>query len=152
MARILGLFPGALVAAKGGLSANAFYRQLQSEGLGGRRSEVLALFKVAKKIVTVSPHEAFRDITQVPSGAELPPWPTKTATGVIQNVTILYRDRATGSIKQTFYRVSTASGVTREQAMAQAVSAYSASADAYGQDLIGAVHTSAYSLTPLADE
>jgi hypothetical protein len=152
MARILGLFPGALVAAKGGLSANAFYRQLQSEGLGGRRSEVLALFKTAKKIVTVSPHEAFQDVTQVPRGTEVPPWPTKTATGIAQNISILYRDRATGSIKQTYYRVTTPNGITREQAMAQAVSAYAESAEMYGQDLIGAVHTSAYSLTPSADE
>jgi hypothetical protein len=151
MARILGLFPGALVAAKGGISANAFYRQVQAEGIGGRRSEVLALFSAAKRIVTVSPHEAFRDISQVPSGTEVPGWPTKTATGIAQNVTILYRDRATGGIKQTYYRVTTENGITREQAMAQAVSAYSDNAESYGQDLIGAVHTSAYTLTPQAD-
>lgn len=150
MASILGLFPAALVAAKGGISANAFYRQVQSEGRGGRRSEVLNLFKTAKRITTVSPHEPFRDISQVPAGNEAPSWPTREATGIAQNVTILYRDKATGDIKQTYYRVTTPNGVTREQAMAQAVSAYSEHADAYGQDLIGAVHTSTYTLTPQA--
>ena len=144
MAAILGLFPGALIAAKGGMSANAFYREVQALGIGGRRSEVLALFKVAKSVTTVAPHEPFKDITRVPSGNELAPWPVKEPKGVVQNVTILYRDRTTGNIKQTYYRVSTANGITREQALAQAVDAYSEHADSYGQDLIGAVHTSAY--------
>jgi hypothetical protein len=144
MAAILGLFGPALVAAKGGVSANAFYRQVKDEGIAGRRSEVLNLFKIAKRITTVSQDEPFRDITQVPNGNELAPWPVKNPAGVSQNVTILYRDRTTGDIKQTYYRVTTENGVTREQALAQAVGAYSEHAESYGQDLIGAVHTSSY--------
>lgn len=149
MARILGLFPAALTAARGGMSANAFYRELQDLGLGGRRSEVLSLFKIAKSITVRSADEPFRGIESVPRGNELAPWPVKNPNGVMQNVSIAYRDKATGELKQTFYRVVTPNGITREEAMARAISAYSDAADRYGQELIGAVHTSSYIQTPL---
>lgn len=107
---------------------------------------MLNLWKIAKSITTASPQEPFRDITKAPSANETSPWPVKNAGGVIQNVTLAYRDRTTGEIKQTFYRVKSENGVTRETAMAQAIQAYSDTADDYDQDLIGAVHTSSYSL------
>lgn len=148
MARILGAFPAALIASRGGLSANAFYRELQAQGFGARRSEVLQLFKIAKTITTASPEEPFRDITLVPDSSQLQSWPTKKATGIRQNVTITYRDRTTGQIKQTFWSTINSSPLTREQAIATAIDAYSEHAEAYDQDLIGAVHTSAYNLEP----
>lgn len=148
MARVLGLFPSALVAARGGMSANAYYRELQSLGTGARRSEVLNLYRIAKGIVTRSPDEPFRDITQVPSGADIVPWPSKKATGVRQTVTLLYRDRTTGHINQTYWSTVTPNGITREEALATATDAYSEHAENYDQDLIGAVHTSSAMLTP----
>jgi|SRR6185312_342018 len=152
MARILGVFPSALIAARGGMSANAFYRQLQSLGLGARRGEVLALYRQAKSIVSKSGTDVFNDPTLIPSGQDLQSWPTRSATGVAQNVTLAYRDRTTGEISTTYYRVTSEEGVTREQAVAQAVSAYSDASDRYNQDLIGAVHTSAYQLIPTGVE
>jgi hypothetical protein len=151
MARVLSAFPSALIAARGGLSANAFARQLQSEGLGVRRSELLQLYKTAVGIVARTAEEPFRDLNSVPTAAERGTWPTRDATGVAQTVTLTYRDRTTGTIKQTWYRTVTPNGVTRGEAVARAISAYSDSADNYEQDLIGAVHTSAYNLTPFTD-
>lgn len=148
MARILGAFPAALLAARGGMSGNAFYRQLQSLGLGARRSEVLALYKEAKAIVSKTGDEVFADPTLVPTAAELQVWPTAKATGIAQNVTLTYRDRTTGEISKTYYRVSSDEGVTREEAISQAISAYSDAMERYKQELIGAVHTSAYRLVP----
>lgn len=150
MARILAAFPSALIAAEGGMSANAFYRQLQSEGMGARRSETLALFRIAKSIVARSPNEIFRDIAQAPTNEDLQVWPTKKATGIQQNVTLVYRDRTTGTLSRTFYRTTSETGIPREQAMAQAIDAYQGSADEYNQDLIGAVHTSSYRLIPFS--
>lgn len=146
MARVLGLFPSALAASAGGMSERAWERQVRAAGLGARSSEMLNLWKIAKSITTASPQEPFRDISKVPAANETSPWPVKNAGGVIQNVTLAYRDRTTGEIKQTFYRVKSENGVTRETAMAQAIQAYSDTADDYDQDLIGAVHTSSYSL------
>jgi len=148
MARILGLFPAALIAAKGGLSANAFYREQQQLGFGARRSEVLQLFKIAKSVTTASASEPFEDVTRAPNASTLAAWPTKSATGIRQNVTLTYRDRTTGHIKQTFYSTLNDQPISREAAISQAIDAYSEHAESYGQDLIGAVHTSAYNLVP----
>ena len=148
MARILGLFPSALIAARGGMSANAFYRQLRDLGLAARRSEVLALYRDAKAIVSHSGDEVFQDPDLAPDPANLQIWPTRTAVGVKQTVTLHYRDTTTGEIIKTYYSVSSPNGVTRSEAVDQAISSYSDAADRYGQDLIGAIHTSAYRLTP----
>lgn len=144
MARILGLFPAALTAARSEMSANAFAREVQSQGLGARRSEVLALYRVARGIVARNAEEPFRPQQSVPQGDEMGIWPVKNPSGIMQTVTITYRDRATGQIKQTWWSTVTPNGITRERAVAQAIDAYSEHAEAYEQDLIGAVHTSAY--------
>jgi hypothetical protein len=148
MARILGLFPSALIAARGGMSANAFYRQLQSLGLAARRSEVLSLYRNAVSIVSAAADQVFEDPDQVPNPATLKVWPTAKSTGVKQTVTLQYRDKTTGEISKTYYSVTSPNGITRSEAVDQAISAYSDKADSYGQDLIGAVHTSAFRLTP----
>ena len=148
MARILGLFPAALIAAQGGMSANQFYREQQELGYGARRSEVLNLFSIAKSVTTARPQEPFANPTGVPQLGPKDDWPTKNATGIRQNVTLVYRDRTTGQIKQTFYSTVNNQAISREAAVSQAIDAYSEHADSYGQDLIGAVHTSAYNLTP----
>jgi hypothetical protein len=131
------------------MSANAYYRELRSEGLSARRTEVLQLFKIAKSITTRSGEEALRNPDEIPSGDELSVWPTKNATGIKQNVTLTYRDKTTGEIKQTWWSTVTEEGMTRAEAMAAATNAYAGNAESYGQELIGAVHTSAYRLVPL---
>lgn len=148
MARILGLFPSALIAARGGLSANAYYNELRDLGIAARRSEVLSLFKIAKSITTGSPDEPFRNIYDVPTSDELTTWPSKKSEGVAQTVTLTYRDMTTGQIQQTWWRTVTPNGITREEALATAIDAYSEHAESYNQELIGAVHTSAYRMTP----
>jgi hypothetical protein len=148
MARILGLLPSALIAAKGGMSASAWYRELQREGIAPRRTEALQLFKTAKEITTRTPEEPFRPLNQVPSGRDIAQWPSRNATGIAQTVTLTYRDRITGQVQQTWWRTVTPNGITREQAIATAIDAYSEHADQYEQDIIGAIHTSAYALVP----
>ena len=148
MAAILGSFPAALRAAREGMSANAFYRQLQSLGVGARRSEVLQLYKTAMGVLWTHPEEPFRPQNEVPTGSDLALWPTRREAGVAQTVTLTYRDRITGQIKQTWWTIKTESGIARETAIAQAIDAYSEHAESYSQDLIGAVHTSAYRYSP----
>lgn len=151
MARILAAFPSSLIAAREGMSANAFYRELQSLGLGARRSEVLALYRISRSLVARSPDEPFRDITQAPTWGEVQTWPTKNATGIRQTVALTYRERSTGAISQTWYSVSSDQPIVREEVMARAIDAYSEHADRYNQDLIGVVHTSTYRLQPIRE-
>lgn len=148
MPSILGALGAALNAASAGLSANAFDRALREAGMGARRSEVLELYKLANGIISRNPTEPFNDITQAPLAEHMAPWPTKKAEGVQQVVTLIYRDRITGKILPTYYRVSSENGIVRETAMATAINAYADHAETYGQDLVGAVHTSVYRLTP----
>lgn len=137
-------------AVQQGMSANAFDRQLRELGLGARRSEVLALYKAAAGIVSRSPSEPFQDIRQNPASNPLPEWPTAKATGIHQTVALIYRDRTTGAILQTYWGTSSELGVTREEALATAINAYSDHADEYNQDLIGAVHIASYQNVPMA--
>jgi hypothetical protein len=148
MARILGAFPSALIAARGGMSANSWIKEMSSLGMAGRRSEMLQLYKTALGIVSRTADEPFRPLNQAPTADQMGTWPTKNKTGIAQTVTLTYRDKATGTIKQTWYRTVNPTAITRERAVAEAINSYSDSADRYGQELIGAVHTSAYNLSP----
>lgn len=148
MPRILGLLPSALLAARQGATASEYYAALRSRGMAPRSSEAYRLYGIAKNIVSRSGDEPFKPIDQVPTGEDLVAWPSKGATGVSQTVSLTYRDKATGVLKQTWWRTVSPNGITREQAVSTAIDAYAEHADRYGQDLVGAVHTSAYLLTP----
>lgn len=150
MPKILGSFPAALIAARNNMSANAFYRTLQQLDMGARRGEVLALYKVARDIISRETDEPFRPISQIPSPGDLTPWPTVSASGVRQTVAIVYREKATGHISRVWWSTVTPNGITRERAMATAIGAYQEHAEAYNQELIGAVHAGAHELVPMS--
>lgn len=148
MARILGAFPAALIAARGGMSQNALIRQLRSLGVGARESEVRALYRLAQQTLKNSPEEAFADPSLVPDLATASPWPTVSASGVRQAVEVTYRQKATGTLITVPYQVSSESGVTRQEAINAAIQAYESKAEQYGQELVGAIHTKTFQLTP----
>lgn len=148
MPRVLGLFPAALVAARGGISANAFYRQLQAEGIAPRRAETLQLFKVARNIVDKSEAEAFRDIRRIPTASEIAQWPTRFRSGFLQNVVVTTRDKSTGQITAKTLSIKSEQPITREAAIAKAVSLASENSENYNQEIVGAVHVATYELVP----
>lgn len=148
MARVLGLFPSALIAASQNAGAGVFYRTLRALGVAPRQSEAYALYKQAKAITSAQGHDVFEPLNENPASNVLPVWPTRSATGVRQNVQLVYRDRTTGQMSKTYFSVTSDNGVTREEAISQAISAYASNAEQYNQDLIGAVHTSAYRMSP----
>lgn len=148
MARVLGLFPAALNAARGGMSANAFYRELQSEGIAPRRSEALQLYKIARTVVTRSEDEPFKPTSAVPTAGDIAQWPTRIRSGIIQNVVITLRDKTTGQVTSKPLSIKVEQAITRDAAIAKAVDLASEHADSYNQEIIGAVHTSTYELSP----
>ena len=149
MARILGLWPSALRAARAGITAQEWYKILQVQKLAPRRSEANTLFRHAVAMVASSGDEIGKRQSERPRISDMEVWPTKTATGVRQTVTMLYRDRTTGHIQQTFWSVTSPKGITRREAVSRAIDAYATNADAYNQDLIMAVHSSARRMVPL---
>ena len=146
MARVLGLWNSAVKAAKGGLNASQWYSMLRDQGIAPRSSEAFALFRIAVKVAAGQPWEIGANQKAVPRVRPGQNWPTKRATGVRQNVSLAYRNRTTGVITQTFWSVISPKGVTRESAVQEAIQSYASNAEAYDQDLIMAVHTSAYGL------
>jgi hypothetical protein len=148
VAKILGAYPAALIAARNGLSGAEFIRYLRAAGQGARESEVRALLKVAYQTLRNNPDEAFGDPNAVPDFNTASPWPTVSATGVRQAVELTYRQRATGTLITVPYQVSSEEGVTRSEAIEKAIEAYARQAETYGQDLIGAVHTKTFKLIP----
>jgi hypothetical protein len=148
MARVLGLLPSALRAARAGLTASEWYKILRIQGIAPRQAEAYKLYAQAVDLVANAPNEIGQPLSRKPVVSTLPSYPTKNATGVMQTVTILYRNRTTGVIDKVFYRVTSKTGVSRQKAIKDAIEAYAGQATRYDQDLIGAVHSSAYNLTP----
>lgn len=148
MARILGLLPSALRAARAGLTASEWYKILRIQGIAPRQSEAYKLYSQAVALVANAPNEIGQPQSRKPVVSQLPVYPTKSATGVMQTVTLLYRNRTTGIIDQVFYRVTSKTGVSRANAVKKAIEAYAGQADRYNQEMIGAVHSSAYRMEP----
>lgn len=148
MAKILGLFPQALIAARGGMSQNQFIRTMRAVGEGARDSEMRNLYRIALQTLKTSPDEPFADPNAVPDRAQASPWPTLVATGLKQAVEVTYRVRATGTLVTVPYQVSSQNGVTRQEAVDAAINAYASKAEAYGQEFVGAVHTKVFVMVP----
>lgn len=148
MARILGLYPAALIAARGGLSGAEFIRTMRGMGLAARDSEMRALLKTAQSALKANPDEPFADPDAVPDISSASPWPTVSARGMKQAVQLTYRQRSTGTLVTVPYQVTSENGVTRAEAIAKAIEAYQTKADEYDQELVGAVHTKTFVLTP----
>lgn len=148
MARILGAFPAALIAARGGMSIRAFQRELRAAGMGARDTEVSALYKLAQQTLQRSGDDLFGNPDLVPDLETAKPWPTISATGVKQAVEITYRQKGTGILVTVPYQVTSENGVTRQEAIETAVNAYASQAERYNQELVGAVHTKTFRLVP----
>ena len=148
MARILGLMPSALRAARAGLTATEWYKLLRVQGIAPRQSEAYKLYSQAVGLVSNAPNEIGARQSEKPRMSELSVYPTKNATGMMQTVTLMYRNKTTGTFNTVFYRVTSKTGVTRATAVKKAVDAYAGQAENYDQELIAAVHSSAYRMEP----
>lgn len=148
MARVLGLWNSALRAARGGMNASQWYEQLRRQGIAPRSSEAYALFKIAVQVHSTAGQELTRDQTVVPRPGPNDSWPSRKARGIRQGVTLTYRNRTTGTNVVSYWSVISEKGITRQEAVQRAIAAYADHAEAYDQDLIMAVHSSAKRLVP----
>lgn len=143
-----GLIPSALRAVGEGLSANQWAAALRESGAGIRRQVALRIYGQARALAAEYGQEPTRPISDRPDASTARQWPTRASSGVLQTVQLFYRERVTGNIVQRFYNVKTAEGLTREEAISQAINANTGNAARYQQELIGAVHTGVALLTP----
>jgi hypothetical protein len=135
------VIPFAIKAAQAGYSANAFVRALADAGAGMRRAVALKVFAQGRALAAEYRQEPSRPLNAVPTFSESRQWPTRDSSGVLQTVQLTYRERVTDRLVTRFYNVKTAGGITRQEAIDQAVAANSDNADRYQQVLVGAVHT-----------
>lgn len=140
--------PWALAFAKAGKSASAFIREMRRLGLGARDSEMRKIFRIAQEVVSRAADEVFRPLSRKPRVSSLPPWATKYATGVRQNVQLIYRNKTTGELTSTYWSVHSDKGVTRQEAIDRAISEYSVHDQEYNSELQSALHVSAFRLVP----
>lgn len=84
-----------------------------------------------------------------PVAAEIKTWTTKRATGFIQQVEVLVRDKATGQVISVPFSVTGKTLVSRRNALQQALSVYSdENATKYNQTVLGAIYTGTYQAVP----
>jgi hypothetical protein len=144
-----GLFGSAVRAAGEGLSASAWLRALQEAGTGIRRQTGLRLFAEARRVSAEAGEEPTRDLGQRPRLDEMPPVATRASEGVLQTVRLVYRERVTGNLRVVFHSTKSEAGITRQEAIDNAIDEYAAHSEEYQTTLVGAVHTSAVRLTPV---
>lgn len=149
------LIPFAIKAANAGYSANRFARELTAAGAGIRRAVALKVFQEGRRLAAEYRQEPLRPLGQVPTFAESRQWPTRDSAGVLQTVQLIYREKVTGNVLVRYYSVKSAEGVTRGEAIAQAIAAYNSAPPAVAggsrpeqADLIDAVHVGTALLVP----
>lgn len=140
--------PWALKFAKEQKSASAFIAAMRKLKIAGRDSEMRAIYRIAQEVVSRGTTEPFQPLNRKPRYNTLPPWGTKYATGVRQNVELVYRNRTTGEYKVTFWSVHSDRGITRQEAIERAIAEYSVHDQEYNSTLESTLHVSAFRLRP----
>lgn len=148
MARITDVHQYVVRAAREGVTPSELLRALRAAGMGTRESELRALYKTILQQASKSKGEIYAPVNEVPDFTNAQPWVTVSKRGVSQAVEITYRQRSTGTQVTVPYRVNSETGVTRQQAIDKAIEAYKMRAEQYDQELVGAVHTKTYRLSP----
>ena len=133
-----------------GLSGNQILGLFREFGLGMRTQEFYRLFGAASRVVAEAGPEATRPLSERPTLAEAPPVPASSSAepGMIQTVRLIYRENVTGNRREVYYNVKTAEGITRQEAINQAIDAYALHSEKYPTTLEAAAHTSAVRIVP----
>jgi hypothetical protein len=84
-----------------------------------------------------------------PVASEIKTWTTSKATGYVQQVEVLVRDRGTGEIVSVPYSAMGRNLRSRRAVLSEALSVYSdENATKYNQQVLGAVYTGTYQAVP----
>jgi len=145
------IYPGwaATSSIKEGLSANEGLRQFREAGGRIGRSAWLALRAEAGAALAARPAEMAASLTGIPSGTEVTTFSTVKATGVIQQVEVLYRVKGTDTVVNRPFSVKGAAMVSRQDAINAALDTMSAAQqdNKYEEQVVlGAVYVGSYEL------
>lgn len=139
-----------LRGAQEGLSGNQMIAALRQAGIGMRRQQFYRLWGTATAAVREAGVEPTRPLDQVPTLSESTPFPAgrKAEPGYLQTVRLVYLEPMTGKYRVVYHSTKSAAGVTRQQAITNAIDAYAAHSEEYETTLVGAAHTSTLRIVP----
>lgn len=94
--------------------------------------------------------EAAAPLNRRPTGDEVQTMSTRTASGFLQQVEVLVRNRQTGEVEAKPFSVTGDRLVSRGAAVSQALDTFAAGVEEgnYSEQVLGAVHVGAYELVP----
>lgn len=139
-----------LRAIRQDLSGAQTLRLFREFGLGMRTQEFYALWGQAQVVVREAGEEPTRPLDQVPTLAESAPVAAgpRAEAGVIQTVRLTYRENVTGKLRVVYHSTKSDEGITRQEAINNAISSYAAHSAEYETSLLAAAHTSAIRIVP----
>lgn len=135
-------------AAKAGKSANQAYEDLHAAGEGMRRATFLKLYASIQADLAQQAHEITQPLDIKPYASQIRAYDTKVQSGYMQYVDVYVRDQATGEVYSVPYGHRTDDLLTRADVIETALFNYSAHAESYGQQILGATYTSTYLFVP----
>lgn len=140
--------PYAVRALRQGLSARAGLSAFRAAGGHVADRTWYRLYSEAKASVADRVNELGRPLNRRPTASERTMFSTRGARGVLQQIEVFVRDKATGQVEVLPYSVTSRGGVTRQEAIDEALSVIGDRADGYGQVVLGALHVAAYQMVP----
>lgn len=140
-----------LRAVREGYSASQTLSLFRQFGLGMRTQNFYRLWGQAEVVHREAGAEATRPLEMVPTLAESPPIAARPGAdpGVLQTVRLVYREAVTGNLRTVYHSTKSAEGITRQEAINQAIDAYQSHSEEYQTTLVAAAHTSAIRIVPM---
>lgn len=134
-----------------GASGARILSMFREFGIGMRTQSFYRLFGQASRVVAEAGLEPTRPLEAVPSLSEIAPVAAgpRAEPGVIQTVRLIYRENETGNLRVVYHSTKTAEGITRQEAINNAIDEYATNAERYPTTLVAAAHTSAIRIVPM---
>lgn len=131
-----------------GLTGNRIIAELQTAGLGVRRSTALQLISRARDYYEKRVATAGLDYNNPVPADTVTQWVSKNKTGYGHAVEVTVRDIGTGGLKTLHYTAYSRTLLTPADAVQQAIDAYSQHAEIYRQTIQGGILTNVVEYVP----
>lgn len=139
-------------AIKSGLSGRAGLAAARSAGLRIQDSSWFQVYGQIKSSLARQVDEITKPLGSRPGQHEIGGLQTKNASGYIQYIDILVKDRETGVVSARPYAVRTGSLLRRGQVIKRGLAAFQGAVDLnpgdYDEQILGAVYTGTYQMVP----
>lgn len=144
--------PYAISTIKQGLSGRAGLAAARAAGVAPRDATWFRVLGEMRRALTTSNAQLGAPLNRRPLGSEIATMSTKNATGFMQHVGVIVRDRMTGLVAIRDYTVRANALISRGRVIDRALNAYAAGAadepERYPFTVLGAVYLNTYVMAP----